>query len=279
MKKLINALLFLTLIFSITSCSDSDDSPTETPVVENKKVQLKNTTNYGDILTDVDGKTLYFFSKDTKDNSVCDGGCESAWPIFYAETLTVDDGLNVADFAEITRPDGQKQTTYKGWPLYYYANDASIGDINGDNANNVWFVAKPDYSLMYAKSQLIGNDGENYLNDFTQGDGETSYLVDINGRTLYIFMNDVKDTNNFTAADFSNNSVWPIVEISLDKIPSILNKDDFGAINVHGRTQLTYKGWPLYYFGQDAVRGDNKGVSVPSPGIWPIANINTSEAQ
>ena len=27
-----------------------------------------------------------------------------------------------------------------------------------------------------------------------------------------------------------------------------LEISDFGTINVHGRTQLTYKGWPLYLF-------------------------------
>ncbi len=64
-----------------------------------------------------------------------------------------------------------------------------------------------------------------------------------------------------------------------DKIPSILKASDFGTIDVHGKTQLTYKGWPLYYFGQDSQRGDNKGISVPAPGIWPIANTNTVVAQ
>jgi len=34
-------------------------------------------------------------------------------------------------------------------------------------------------------------------------------------------------------------------------VPSILDKTKFGSINIVGRTQLTYKGWPLYYFGQD----------------------------
>jgi len=116
---------------------------------------------------------------------------------------------------------------------------------------------------MYAQAQLIGHDGKNYTEDYTEGDGATAYIVDIDGNTLYTFINDTKDTNNFTNADFSNNGVWPIAEITLDKIPSILANSDFGTIDVFGRTQLTYKGWPLYYFGQDAARGDNKGISFP----------------
>ena len=49
----------------------------------------------------------------------------------------------------------------------------------------------------------------------------------------------------------------------------------FLQIDVHGRTQITYKGWPVYYFGQDAARGDNKGVSVGGPGKWPVINEAT----
>ena len=167
------------------------------------------------------------------------------------------------------------QTTYKGWPLYYFANDATAGDTLGDKVNDVWYIAKPDYSLMYVRAQLVGHDGLNYMGDYTLGDGSTSYITDIEGRTLYGFVADTKDTNNYTMPDFSNDSVWPIFEIDLDKIPSILDAADFGTIDVFGRAQVTYKGWPLYYFGQDEARGDNKGISYPAPGVWPILNIDS----
>jgi hypothetical protein len=108
--------------------------------------------------------------------------------------------------------------------------------------------------------------------------GLSLYITDIAGNTLYAFINDTRNTNNFTQSDFSNNSVWPIAEISLDQIPSTLDRSDFGQIDVFGRSQLTYKGWPLYYFFQDEARGDNKGISFPEPGIWPVVNQQTPEA-
>jgi len=46
-----------------------------------------------------------------------------------------------------------------------------------------------------------------------------------------------------------------------------LNNSDFGTINVFGRTQLTYKEWSLYYFGQDSERRDNKEISFPTPDV------------
>lgn len=275
--KTIKLLLLTTFVlFFLQSCSD-DEVQQPQPQVE-KTVKLTEDATYGKVLTDAQGKSLYFFSKDTKNTSLCVDGCVSIWPIFYKENLTVAAGLDLADFSTITRTDGVKQTVYKGWPLYYFANDNNAGDTNGEDVNHVWFLAKPDYSLMYVTAQLVGNDGNNYKSDYTVGDGNTFYITDIDGNTLYVFDNDTNNTNNFTNSDFSNNAVWPIAEIDLDKIPSILNRDDFGTINVFGRTQLTYKGWPIYYFGADSERGDNKGVSVPVPGKWPVVNVNTTVA-
>ncbi|NNE77721.1 MAG: hypothetical protein HKN31_11690 [Pricia sp.] len=251
-------------------------APDPDPLESSVKIAVDAT--FGEILTDSSGKSLYFFSRDTKDNSECLGGCLNTWPVFYQEQIMADEGLDASDFATIDRTDGAKQTTYKGWPLYYYAGDDAAGDTNGDKFNDVWYIAKPDYSLMYVRAQLVGHDGNNYLNDYTVGEGQTFYITDIEGNTLYIFVADSKDTNNYTLSDFSNDAIWPIFEMDLDQMPSILDPADFGTIEVFGRTQVTYKGWPLYYFGQDENRGDNKGISFPNPGVWPIANIDTPEA-
>jgi hypothetical protein len=80
-------------------------------------------------------------------------------------------------------------------------------------------------------------------------------------------INDFKDL-----MDFSNNNIWQIYEVKDIIVPSTVDRSLFDTINVYGRTQLTYKGWPLYYFGQDnKVRGNNKGVSFPAPGLFPVA--------
>lgn len=279
MNKFKNRLLLgLSTIILLTfiSCDDNDGYDVDENTVN---VKLSSNTTLGSVLVDGEGNSLYFFSKDTKETSNCNDGCLASWPIFYDATINVGEGLDINDFSTITRADGAKQTTYKNWPLYYFANDNTAGDTNGDAVGGVWFIAKPDYSLMYANAQLVGNDGKNYLGDYTEGEGETSYFVSLSGRTMYSFINDANNTNNFTASDFGNNGSWPIVEITLDQIPSTLSSANFGTIDVFGKTQLTYKGWPLYYFGADTERGDNKGVSVPNPGVWPIVNKNITAAQ
>ena len=255
------------------------------PAYTGATVKLMSNDDFGSIITDHKGQTLYFFANDTKGTNNCTGGCANLWPVFHADVrLAEGSELNMADFGEITLADGTtKQTTYKGWPLYYYSPAADgvledAGQTEGENFNGVWFVAKHDYSLMMANAQLVGHDGENYTNDYSVGDGLTKYFVDANGRTIYRFINDTKDNNNFTASDLSNNGVWPIFYTDIDNLPTGLNADDFDEIDVFGNKQLTYKGHPLYYFGQDADRGDNKGISFPAAGVWPIVNLETQVA-
>lgn len=276
-----NLFLILITLFAITSCSTDSYDATDPPV-ENNAIQLKSSTTFGRTLATSNGATLYFFSKDSKSVSNCSGNCAATWPAYFAEELTLDSGLSASDFGTITRDDGAKQTTFKGWPLYTFANDANAGDINGDGAGGVWFVAKPDYTVMMVSAQLIGRDKDaketNLTSDYTEGEAETFYMVDAEGSTLYAFTNDTNGVNNFTKDDFSNNGVWPIFETALANVPSVLNKTDFGSIDVFGRQQLTYKGWPIYYFGQDTQRGDNYGVGFPAAGVWPVLNQNIDEA-
>jgi len=267
-------LLVITVL--LAGCSDDNGSGS---VEEENFLQVTSTQTHGNVLTDAEGNTLYFFAADVGGDSQCTADCVNTWPVFSAEELDPGNGLQPADMGSITRSDGSSQTTFNGWPLYYFAGDNQPGDFNGDGVNGLWFTAKPDYSLLIGNDQLVGADGVEYTSNFEEGQENTTFFTDANARTLYIFSFDEANTNNFTNEDFSNNGVWPIFNTELQNLPSIINEDDFGTITVHGQEQqLTYKGWPLYHFGQDTERGDTKGVSFPQPGVWPIVNTNTPEA-
>ena len=133
---------------------------------------------------------------------------------------------------------------------------------------------------MIVNEQLTGQDGKSYKSDYTLGTGISTYFTDGNGRTLYTFTQDRANTNTFTKSDFSNDGVWPVYENNQGIIiPSSLSKSDFGTITVFGKNQLTFKGWPLYYFGQDgSTQGANKGISFPQPGIWHVPSANIQAA-
>lgn len=272
MKQVSNLLLVVSFVFFIAAGCDKQESEPTYGI-------MAKTTTLGTVLTNQQGKTLYFFSSDVSGNSACTGNCLTNWPVFNVDLTSIDPTLTATDFGSITRADGTKQTTFKGWPLYTYSGDATAGDVKGENVGSKWFVAKTTYTIMLANAQLVGQDGKQYTSKYTEGAGDTQYFVDETGRTLYAFANDKKNKNNFTKSDFSNDGTWPIYGPDLKDVPSALDKSLFGTITVFGKNQMTYKGWPLYYYGSDnKVRGANKGVSFPRPGVWPIVNKDSPEA-
>ncbi len=99
----------------------------------------------GTYLVNETGFTLYYFMNDAPGNgtSTCYNACASLWPPFYAENITVPEGLNMTDFKDATREDGKKQTAYKGWPLYFYSKDMKKGDVLGERMLDKWFVVNP----------------------------------------------------------------------------------------------------------------------------------------
>ena len=126
-----------------TPVTPAPTTPMPAPLPDTVKVAPD--AQYGQILVCGRGLTLYYFTRDTPGSGVstCTGACLANWPVFYAGTVRVSPPLSAADFGEITRTDGAKQTTWKGWPLYFYAPDTAPGDVKGHGVNGVWFVINP----------------------------------------------------------------------------------------------------------------------------------------
>ncbi|WP_373230986.1 plastocyanin/azurin family copper-binding protein [Cohnella sp.] len=100
-------------------------------------------TKLGNYLVDSNGVSLYYFDKDPAGSSVCAGDCLVKWPAFHTDSIVTPKGLDKKDFGEITRADGMKQTTFKGYPLYTFFQDVKRGDLKGQAVGNVWFVVNP----------------------------------------------------------------------------------------------------------------------------------------
>lgn len=108
-------------------------------------VMVSTSATLGQYLADSGGMTLYYLAKDSPANGtrVCTGACIATWPAFTTPAGAVGSSLSASDFSQVTRADGTMQTTYKGWPLYYYKGDSAAGDTNGQGINGVWFVVSP----------------------------------------------------------------------------------------------------------------------------------------
>jgi predicted lipoprotein with Yx(FWY)xxD motif len=274
-------IILLVFILSNSNCSKSSNS-TNTPAFQ---VQLQSNAAIGNFLVDKNGHSVYFFASDVNGQSNCTGACEANWPVVSDSNLTaaqLGSGLTLSDFATIKTSEGKTQLTYKGWPLYNFSPGGSqeaAGQITGDGADGGLFVlAKPDYTIMLGNGQLHGLDGNDYTSAYDIGQGTTTYFTDAWGATLYTFVIDSANHNKFTKSDFSNNATFPIYDTTSIVVPSTLNKALFTTTTVFGKSQLTYNGWPLYYFGADSShRGSTKAVSV-GPKKWPVATATTPAA-
>jgi predicted lipoprotein with Yx(FWY)xxD motif len=135
------AVLLLGTLFIVTAMTVDRARAAEEEQTPAVKVAEKG--GIGRYLTDEAGMTLYYFTQDSTNMSVCSGICLKRWPIFYAEITVVPMGMHAGDFSVITRDDGKKQSTYKGRPIYYYYGDSSPGDTDGQGAGGVWYVVSP----------------------------------------------------------------------------------------------------------------------------------------
>ena len=109
-------------------------------------VQKLTKEGVGSYLADAKGMTLYWFMKDSPGKSACAGPCVEKWPIYFRETVKAGEGLKDGDFGTITREDGKKQSTFRGYPLYYWAGDKAKGYTSARGVNKVWYVIAPPAS-------------------------------------------------------------------------------------------------------------------------------------
>jgi predicted lipoprotein with Yx(FWY)xxD motif len=95
------------------------------------------------VLVDAQGMTLYHLSVEQHGKFICtSAACVNVW-----HPLTVASGSKpsgtVGSLGAIKRPGGGLQVTYKGQPLYTFAQDTSAGQANGQGVKDVgtWTAA------------------------------------------------------------------------------------------------------------------------------------------
>ena len=217
----------------------------------------------GSHLVDGSGRSLYYFAKDVPAGgghpavSNCDAGCLPIWPVFGADDV-VAQGIDAADVGRITRPDGSVQTTYRGFPLYYYAGDTAAGESKGEGLNGLWYVAHdPSYSIAQ-----LSKAGE-----------ATTYLTDGAGRALYTFARDAVGTSTTSPVSACTTAgciaSWPVFLADQVTVPSDLVAADFSVfLRADGVQQSAYRGHPLYRYVGDTAPGETNGRAVPD---WQTA--------
>jgi predicted lipoprotein with Yx(FWY)xxD motif len=219
-------------------------------------VVVQSNAFIGSYLTDAAGRTLYTYGNDfpgdcnTAPISNCIADCLVSWPPFDAAARGLGAGLDDAAFGTITLGDGSPQTTYFGWPLYYYKSDLTQGQMTGQGKAKTWHAAEPvPPSVVIMKI------------------GTLKYLADAAGHTLYVSAADqpgtVEDVPISNCSNECLDTFEPFHSKTLSMVTS-LEPGDFEVFVRSGRggVQIAYKGLPLYRASTDLKSGQMNGALV-----------------
>jgi predicted lipoprotein with Yx(FWY)xxD motif len=137
-----------------------------TPQSGGSMVTIKTqSTSKGTVLTNGQGRTIYWFAIDTPTTSKCTGSCASFWPPVIG-TATAASGTTLPKgFGTITRSDGQVQATYDGHPLYTYMGDTAAGQMTGNGKNlsgGLWWAMTPTGAKISASGSGGSGGGGGY---------------------------------------------------------------------------------------------------------------------
>ncbi|GAA3367808.1 SCO0930 family lipoprotein [Streptomyces sannanensis] len=216
----------------------------------------------GKVLTDSAGFTLYRFDKDTAKppKSNCEGDCAKKWPVVPAGDVTAAPGTDASLIGEVTRPDGTRQLTVAGRPMYRFAKDTKPGDANGQGVGGVWFAAAPDGRK--ASAQAGNLPGMSVRDDPDLG----RILVDGRGMTVYRFKKDSAWPMK-TACTGACLEKWPVVApVDTNDTEGVIKKGFVVFDRPDGIKQQTVNCWPVYTFSGDTKPGDTHGQGVK--GLW-----------
>ncbi len=187
------------------------------PVTGGAAVDLGQNDTLGSFLVDDKGMTLYLFTKDTPNTSVCYDKCATAWPpLLTTGDPVAGEGVDASKLGTTTRTDGSIQVTYNGWPLYYYEKDKAAGDVIGQDVGGVWYVVNAAgdkvETTVATEAPAVTETPESASSSsgatvsLGQNDTLGSFLVDDKGMTLYLF---TKDTPNTSVCYDKCATAWP----------------------------------------------------------------------
>jgi predicted lipoprotein with Yx(FWY)xxD motif len=159
---------------ALTACGGGYDKPAAAPnngtsqaapASAPAKLATADVGNFGKVVVDGTGRTLYVFDNDTADpsKSNCDGGCAAMWPPVLAGAGTPQvDGVDASLVSTVARSDGSKQVTLAGHPVYQFARDSKAGDAKGQAFGGTWWVVGADGKKITTEASSDSGAGYGY---------------------------------------------------------------------------------------------------------------------
>src|SRR6266699_6411296 len=100
------------------------------------------------VLTNAQGKTLYYLTADSATQSALARKCVPIWPpLLFTGSGGPTSSTSLTGKLTVQMDINGNQVEYNGHQLYTFSGDTAPGQANGQGLFGVWFVATPDLAV------------------------------------------------------------------------------------------------------------------------------------
>jgi predicted lipoprotein with Yx(FWY)xxD motif len=156
-----------------TSSAASTQPAAQTSSSSSGAIVKTASNSLGTILVNSQGMTLYHLSGEVNGKFICtSSACLGVWHPLIASSSGTPSG-EVGSLSTVKRPEGTKQVTYNGTPLYTFAQDKQPGETNGQGIKDVgtWSVVTTSSSSTPAASTSSSSEPEKSSGGGSSGGG------------------------------------------------------------------------------------------------------------
>jgi len=137
------AVAIAAVVVIIVATSGETAKTARPAVVPASSISIKQ-TSLGKTLADANGRALYLFEADKRDQSTLSAAGQTIWPPLTAATKpAAGSGVTASQITLIKGAGASSQVAYNGHPLYYYIGDRGPGQAKGQGLNQfgaLWYV-------------------------------------------------------------------------------------------------------------------------------------------
>jgi predicted lipoprotein with Yx(FWY)xxD motif len=152
------AVVAVAFALALAACggggSDSSGAPAS---AGSATVSTQQIGDAGAVLVDSSGQALYTNDQETRGMLLCDGACLSFWTPLTVNGSPKGNALD-GKLGVVMRPDGGKQVTFDGKPLYtFYTDDP--GEVGGDGFTDAFDGRQFTWNVVHADGSTSSSGG------------------------------------------------------------------------------------------------------------------------
>jgi predicted lipoprotein with Yx(FWY)xxD motif len=162
MKRLPTSVAVVAAALALGACGSSGDdngsSSSASPAGGSDTVSVQHVDGIGDVLFDQSGAALYTPEQEANGKVLCMDSCLAFWKPLEPGSGTPTAEAGVGRLAVITRPDGTKQVTDDGKPLYTFTED-SKGEVTGNDFSDDFDGQEFNWHAALSDQMSTGSSG------------------------------------------------------------------------------------------------------------------------